>query len=61
MMKNVYVLFETDLHKSKFSRVFLGVFSSYNLANQYAKDNNCYTNNIEVVILEVELDKFEEM
>ena len=60
-MKNVYVLFETDLHKFKSSRVFLGVFSSYNLANQYAKDNNCYTNNTEVVILEVELDKFEEM
>ena len=61
MMKNVYVLFETDLHKSKSSRVFLGVFSSFNLANQYAKDNNFYTNNTEVVILEIELDKFEEM
>ena len=60
-MKNVYVLFETDVYKSKFSRVFLGVFSSFNLANQYAKENNCYTNNTEVVILEVELDKFEEM
>lgn len=61
MMKNVYVLFETDIYKSKSSRVFLGVFSSFNLANQYAKENNCYTNNTEVVILEVELDKFEEM
>lgn len=60
-MKTVYVLFETDLHKSKFSRIFLGVFSSFNLANQYAKDNNCYTNNTEVVILEVELDKFLEI
>lgn len=60
-MKTVYVLFETDLHKSKFSRIFLGVFSSFNLANRYAKDNNCYTNITEVVILEVELDKFQEM
>jgi hypothetical protein len=60
-MKTVYVLFETDLHKSKFSRIFLGVFSSFNLANQYVKDNNCYTNITEVVILEVELDKFQEM
>ena len=60
-MKTVYVLFETDLHKSKFSRIFLEVFSSFNLANQYAKDNNCYRNNTEVVILEVELDKFQEM
>lgn len=60
-MKTVYVLFETDLHKSKRSRIFLGVFSSFNLANQYAKDNNCYTNITEVVILEVEFDKFQEM
>lgn len=60
-MKNVYVLFETDLHKSKFSRVFLGVFSTFELANLYAKENNCYTDKTEVVILEVELDKFQEM
>lgn len=60
-MKTVYVLFETDVHKSKFSRVFLGVFSTFELANQYAKENNCYTDKTEVVILEVELDKFEEM
>jgi hypothetical protein len=60
-MKTVYVLFETDVHKSKFSRVFLGVFSSFELANQFAKENNCYINKSEVVILEVQLDKFEEM
>ncbi len=60
-MKTVYVLFETDLHKSKFSRLFLGVFSSFELANMYAKENNCYTDKTEVVILEVELDKFQEM
>ena len=60
-MKKVYVLFETDLHKSKFSRVFLGVFSTFELANLYAKENNCYTDKTEVVILEVELDKFQEM
>lgn len=60
-MKNVYVLFETDLHKSKFSRVFLGVFSTFELANLYAKENNCYTDKTEVVILQVELDKFQEM
>ncbi len=60
-MKNLYVLFETDVYKSKISRIFLGVFSSFELANQFAKENNCYTNQTEVVILEVELDKFEEM
>lgn len=56
-----YVLFETDIYKSKSSRVFLGVFRSFELANTYAKKYNCYTNETEVVILEVELDKFEEM
>lgn len=55
------MLFETDVHKSKSSRVFLGVFRSFELANTYAKKYNCYTNETEVVILEVELDKFEEM
>lgn len=60
-MKSIFVLFETDVYKSKFSRVFLGVFSTFELANQFAKENNCYTDKTEVVILEVELDKFEEM
>ena len=60
-MKSIFVLFETDVYKSKFSRVFLGVFSTFELANQFAKENNCYTDKSEVVILEVELDKFEEM
>ncbi len=60
-MKYCYVLFETDVYKSKSSRVFLGVFRSFELANTYAKKYNCHTNKTEVVILEVELDKFEEM
>ena len=60
-MKMIYVLFETDVWKTKSSRIFLGVFSSFELANQFAKENNCYTNETEVVILEVELDKFEEI
>lgn len=60
-MKTCYVLFETDVYKTKSSRIFLGVFSSFELANQFAKDNNCYTNKTEVVILEVEIDKFQEM
>lgn len=60
-MKICYVLFETDIYKTKSSRIFLGVFSSFELANHFAKINNCYTNKIEVVILEVEVDKFEEL
>lgn len=60
-MKTVFVLFETDIYKTKSGRLFLGVFSSFELANHFAKINNCYTNKTEVIILEVEIDKFEEM
>ncbi len=60
-MKTCYVLFETNIYKTNRSRIFLGVFSSFELANHFAKINNCYTNKTEVVILEVEVDKFEEL
>ncbi|AZA52762.1 hypothetical protein [Chryseobacterium sp. G0201] len=60
-MKNLFILFETDVYKSKSSRIFLGVFSSFELANRYAKENNCYTDKTEVVILEAKLNEFQEM
>ena len=60
-MKKCYVLFETDIYKSRRSRVFLGVFSSHELAVSAAKQHDCYSYRNEVVILEVELDKFEEV
>lgn len=60
-MKTLFVLFETDVYKNKSSRIFLGIFSSFELANKYAKENNCYTDKTEVVILEVKLDTFQEM
>jgi hypothetical protein len=54
----VYVLFETDTHKSKKSRVFLGLFDSEEKAIDHAKKNNCYTNFTDVVILECKLNEF---
>ena len=54
----VYVLFETDTNKSKQSRVFLGVFESEVKAIDHAKENNCYTNFTDVVILECALNEF---
>ncbi len=60
-MKNLFILFETDVYKSKSSRIFLGIFSSFELANRYAKENNCYTDKTEVVILEAKLNEFQEM
>jgi len=56
----VYVLFETDLQKSKRSHVFLGVFSSRTEAIDKAKENDCYSSETEVVILECTLNEFME-
>lgn len=57
----VFVLFQTDVWKSIRSRVFFGVFSSEVKAIDHAKENGLYTCDAEVVIIECELDKFEEL
>lgn len=57
----VYVLFQSDVWKSKSSRVFFGVFSSFDEASKAAKDNDLYTNESKVEIIEVELDEFDEV
>ncbi|MCX6222462.1 MAG: hypothetical protein NTZ69_15935 [Bacteroidia bacterium] len=58
--KNVFVLFETDIHKMKTSRVFLGVYETKNQAIDAAKENDCYSSLSEVEIIEAELNKFDE-
>lgn len=55
-----FVLFQTDQWKTKRSRVFFGVFSSFDAANQAAKTNDLYSCDSEVVIIECETDKFQE-
>ena len=59
-MKTVFVLFQTDVWKSHRSRIFCGVFDSFDAANQAAKANNIYVSDAEVVILETEVNKFKE-
>ena len=50
-MKNkVYVLFQTDIWKTKSSRVCFGVFLYENAAIDAAKENGLYTNESEVDI-----------
>lgn len=56
----VYALFQTDVWKSNSSRVFCGLFSSEIKAIDAAKKEGLYTSESEVVILECEIDKFEE-
>jgi len=56
----VYALFQTDLHKSHSSRVFFGIFDSEVKAIDKAKEEDLYTSDSEVVILECTMNEFYE-
>ena len=55
---SVFLLFQTDSWKSKASRVFFGAFDSRAKALDYAKYNDLYWYNSEVVVVEVILNQF---
>lgn len=57
----VFILFQTDIHRTRASRVFFGVFISKALAIDHAKENGLYTHDAEVEIVECETDKFGEV
>lgn len=57
----VFILFQTDTHQTRASRVFFGVFSAEAKAIDHAKENGLYTHTAEVVIIECETDKFGEV
>lgn len=57
----LFILFQTDIYKSRASRVFFGVFSTEAKAIDHAKENGLYTDTAEVVIIECEIDKFREL
>jgi len=56
----LFILYQTDIWKTKSSRVFFGVFDSRIKAIDCAKYNGLYTNTTEVVIEEVILNQCEE-
>ncbi len=60
-MKTVFVLFQTDVHRTRTSRVFFGVFSTEVKVIDHAKENGLYIHTAEVVIIECEIDKFDEV
>lgn len=60
-MMKVFVLFQTDVHRTRSSRVFFGVFSTEANAIEHAKENGLYTHDAEVEIIECEVDKFGEV
>ena len=55
----LYVLFQTDVHTTKSSRVFCGVFSQYFIATANAIEQGIKVEETEIV--ECELDRFGEI
>ena len=58
---SIFLLFQTENWKSRASRVFFGAFDSRNKAIDFAKYNDLYWHNSEVVIVEVTLNQFGEV
>ena len=56
----LFILFQTDIWKSKASRVFFGVFDCRIKAIDCAKYHGLYSSVTDVVIEEVTLNLFEE-
>ena len=56
----IYALFQTDVWRTKQSRIFCGIFSTKQKAVDAAKMNDLYTSHSEVVIIECKVDNFDE-
>jgi hypothetical protein len=61
MTESVYALFITDIWKTRKSRVFYGVFSTYNAAIDAAKELDLFTSRSGVKIIECTIDKAGEL
>jgi hypothetical protein len=55
----LYILFQTDVYKTRASRVFCGVFREYSIAAENAIEQGIQEQETEIV--ECELDRFEEI
>jgi hypothetical protein len=58
---HVFILFQTDVHKTKKSRVCFGVFGTEVEAIDAARENDLYSHESEVVIIETTLNQFGEV
>ena len=56
----LFILYQTDIWKSKASRVFFGVFDSRDKAIDIAKYKGLYCSCAKVVVEEITLNQFEE-
>ena len=57
---DTFILFQTDPHKTKSSRIFCGVFSTLERAKIAADENGLRCCLSEVDIVECDIDKFDE-
>jgi hypothetical protein len=57
----LYILYQTDIWKSKFSRIYYGVFDTRIKAIDSAKYHGLYCPNAAVVIEEVTINEFQEI
>ena len=57
----LFILYQTDIWKTKISRIFFGIFNRRIKALDCAKYNGLYCRNAKVVIEEVTLNIFEEI
>ena len=56
----LFILYQTDIWKTKSSRIYFGIFDSRRKAIDIAKYNGLYNSNAKVVIEEVTLNQFKE-
>jgi hypothetical protein len=56
----LFILYQTDIWKSRTSRIYCGIFDSRIKAIDSAKYNGLYTDSTAVVVVQVTLNQFAE-
>ncbi|MCC9037057.1 hypothetical protein LNP80_22865 [Chryseobacterium sp. C-39] len=54
----IFILFETDIYKTKSSRIFKGVFTDKEIAEDFANENKIESTISCAEIIEIEADTF---
>jgi hypothetical protein len=57
----LFILYQTDIWKTKTSRVYFGIYDSRPKAIDSAKYNGLYCSDSEVIIEEITLNEFKEV
>ena len=57
----LFILYQTDIWKTKSSRIYFGIFDTRNKAIDSTKYNGLYVNNAEVIIEEITINQFSQI